>query len=134
MEESSDVESSSDDSSVEEELTFMEGEVESRERVLVRKSVRFYKSIIATALYKVCWCSRSSFVNPFVRLSIQSIFSGNLLKRLFESCVRILPLALTCQARSTLMLIDLSICGWDMGDTFMMQRLMHVSLNTGVQC
>ena len=133
-EESSDVESSSDDSLVEEELTFMEGEVESRERVLVRKSVRFYKSIIATALYKVCWCSRSSFVNAFVRLSIQSIFSGNLLKRLFESCVRILPLALTCQDRSTLMLIDLSICGWDMGDTFMMQRLMHVSLNTGVQC
>ena len=39
-EESSDVESSSDDSLVEEELTFMEGEVESRERVLVRKSVR----------------------------------------------------------------------------------------------
>ena len=38
-EESSDVESSSDDSLVEEELTFMEGEVESRERVLVRKSV-----------------------------------------------------------------------------------------------
>ena len=133
-EESSDVESSSDDSLVEEELTFMEGEVESRERVLVRKSVRFYKSIIATALYKVhvCWCSRSSFA--FVSLSIQSIFSGNLLKRLFESCVRILPLALTCQDRSTLILIDLSICGWDMGDTFMMQRLMHVSLNTGVQC
>ena len=56
-EESCDVESSSDDSLVEEELTFMEGEVESRERVLVRKSVRFYKAIIATALYKVCWCS-----------------------------------------------------------------------------
>ena len=56
-EEGSDVESSSDDSLVEEELTFMEGEVESRERVLVRKSVGFYKSIIATALYKVCWCS-----------------------------------------------------------------------------
>ena len=56
-EERSDVESSSDDSLlslVEDELTFMEGEVESRERVLVRKSVRFYKSIIATALYKVC--------------------------------------------------------------------------------
>ena len=41
--ECSDVESSSDDSLVEEEVTIIEGEVESREPVLVRKSVRFTK-------------------------------------------------------------------------------------------
>ena len=41
--ECSDVESSSDDSLVEEELTIREGEVESTERVLVQKSVRFTK-------------------------------------------------------------------------------------------
>ena len=46
-EESSDVESSSDDSLVEEELTFMEGELQSRERVLVQKLVYFYYKAMA---------------------------------------------------------------------------------------
>ena len=46
-EESSDVEGSSDDSLVLEELIFMEGEVESRERVLVWEMVSFYKAMVA---------------------------------------------------------------------------------------
>ena len=87
-EESSDVESSSDDSLVEEELTFMEGEVESRERVLVRKSVRFYKAIIATALYKVCWCSLIISPSSFVNASNTLVTFLAILKNINETLLR----------------------------------------------
>ena len=56
---SSDVESSNDDNLVEEELTFMEGEVESRERVLVRKSVRF-----TNLLYQLHCMKYAGVVDP----------------------------------------------------------------------